>query len=145
MKKMILVAAAVLAVVGGGVAVAQGDAIAQRQAGFKRMGEHMTAMKAVADARGSGAQFAGTIDEMINYFQSVPSRFPAGTETGGNTKALPTIWSDRAGFSVAANEAVTRLQALRTAATTGDGAAFQTAWQAVGPACGACHRAFRAR
>ncbi len=145
MKKMILVAAAVLAVVGGGVAVAQSDVIAQRQASFKRMGEHMTAMKAVADARGAGAQFAGNIDEMLHVFQSVPSRFPAGSATGGNTKALPTIWSDAAGFASAANDTVTKLQALRTAATTGDGAAFQAAWQAVGPTCGACHRTYRAR
>ncbi len=144
MKKILLAGLAVLALGGVSMAFAQGDVITQRRAGLKRMGEHMTAMKAVADVRGPGAQFSGTLDEMIAFYQGLPARFPAGSGTG-DTKALPTIWSDNAGFVAAANDAVAKLQALRVAATTGDGAAFQTAWQAVGPTCGACHRTYRAR
>ena len=144
MKKLMLAVLGALALGGATMAFAQGDAIAQRRAGMKRMGEQMTAMKAVADARGPGAQFAGALDEMIAFSQSVATRFPAGSETG-DTKALPAIWSDNAGFVAAGNDTVAKLQALRVAATTGDGAAFQAAWQAVGPACGACHRTYRAR
>ena len=144
MKKMLLVGLAALTLGGATLAMAQGDVIAQRRAGLKRMGEHMTAMKTVADARGPGAQFSGTIDEMINFYQGLPARFPAGSGTG-DTKALPTIWSDNAGFVAAAGATVEKLQALRAAAVGGDGAAFQAAWQAVGPTCGACHRTYRAR
>ncbi len=145
MKKIWLAGFAVLAMGAASVAWAQGDVIAARRAGFKRIGEQMTAMKAVADARGPGTPFVGGIEEMIAFFQGVPGRFPPGSETGGETKALPTIWSDPVGFSGAAAETVSKLQALRVAAAGGDGAAFQAAWQAVGPTCGACHRTYRAR
>ena len=144
LKKFLLAGLGVLALGGVSVAFAQDDVIAQRRAGLKRMGEHMTAMKTVADARGPGAHFSGTIDEMINFYQGLPARFPAGSGTG-DTKALPTIWSDNAGLVTAANDTVAKLQALRVASTTGDGAAFQSAWQAVGPTCGTCHRTYRAR
>lgn len=127
-----------------GMAVAQGDVIAERRAGLKRMGEAMTAMKVVADARAPGTQFAAQIDDMIGFYQRLPTLFPAGSGAG-DTKALPTVWSENAGFRTAAAEVVTRLQALRTAAASGDGGAFQDAWRAVGPACGACHRTYRAR
>ncbi len=127
------------------MALAQGDVIAARRAGLKRMGEHMTAMKAASDARAPGTQFVGTLEEMITFYQGLPARFPAGTESGGETKALPTIWSDPVGFSGASAETVAKLQALRTAAASGDGAAFEAAWKAVGPTCGACHRTYRAR
>ena len=145
MKKIWLAGFAVLAMGAATAAWAQGDIIAARRAGLKRMGEHMTAMKAVADARGPGTQFNATIEEMINFYQGLPARFPVGTESGGETKALPTIWSDPVGFNGAAAATVEKLQALRTAAAGGDGAAFQAAWQAVGPTCGACHRTYRAR
>jgi cytochrome c556 len=144
MKKILLAGFAVLAMGGATMALAQGDIIAARRAGLKRMGEHMTAMKAVADAHAPGIQFVGTIEEMIAFYQGLPARFPVGTESG-DTKALPTIWSDPVGFNGAAAEAVTKLQALRVAAAGGDGAAFEAAWKAVGPACGACHRTYRAR
>ena len=144
MKKIWLAGFAVLAMGAATAAWAQGDVIAARRAGLKRMGEHMTAMKAVADARGPGTQCNATIEEMSNFFQGLPARFPAGSGTG-DTKALPTIWSDSVGFSGAAADTVAKLQALRTAAVGGDGAAFQAAWQAVGPTCGACHRTYRAR
>jgi cytochrome c556 len=145
MKKIWLAGFAVLAMGVSTMAFAQGDIIAARRAGLKRMGDHMTAMKAVADVRAPGPQFVGTIEEMIAFFQGLQGRFPPGTETGGETKALPTIWSDPVGFNGAAAEAVSKLQALRVAAAGGDGAAFEAAWKAVGPTCGACHRTYRAR
>ncbi len=145
MKKIWLAGFAVLAMGAATAALAQGNVIAERRAGLKRMGEHLTAMKVVADARGPGTQFVGTIEEMIAFYQGLPGRFPPGTESGGETKALPTIWSDPVGFSGASADTVSKLTALRVAAAGGDGAAFQTAWQAVGPTCGACHRTYRAR
>ena len=144
MKKIWLAGFAVLAMGAATAALAQGDIIAARRAGLKRMNDHMTAMKPVADARGSGAQFNATIEEMIAFYQGLPARFPAGTESG-DTKAQPAVWSDPVGFSGAAAAAVEKLQALRTAAAGGDGAAFQAAFQAVGPTCGGCHRTYRAR
>ena len=144
MKKIWLAGFAVLAMGAATMALAQGDVIAARRAGLKRMGDFMTAMKPVADAHAPGTQFVGTIEEMIAFYQGLPARFPVGSGTG-DTKALPTIWSDPVGFNAAAAGVVEKLQALRVAAAGGDGAAFEAAWKAVGPACGTCHRTYRAR
>jgi cytochrome c556 len=130
------------------VAQAQGSAaevIAQRREGLKRMGQTMEAMKPVSDARGDARAFAPRIDEMIVFFRGLPARFPAGSGTG-DTKALPAIWTDWAGFETANTRLLGQLEVLKTAAASGDGAAFATAYQATGPQfCGGCHRPFRAR
>jgi cytochrome c556 len=144
MKKLLLWGGIALALGGATVAAAQTDVIGQRRAGLKRMGDTMTAMRPVADARAPGTQFVAQIDDMISFYRGMPALFPAGSGTG-DTKALPTIWSDNAGFLAANADTVAKLQALRVAAAGGDGGAFQDAWRAVGPTCGNCHRPYRAR
>jgi cytochrome c556 len=135
----------VMAMVASGAAYAQGNVIADRRAGLKRMGENMEAMKPISDSRGDPRPAVARIDEMIVFFQGLPARFPAGSGTG-DTKALPAIWQDFPRFEAANTALLGQLATLRTAAASGDGAAFQTAYQATGPQfCGGCHRPFRAR
>ena len=126
------------------VASAPGDVIAERRAGLKRMGQHMEAMKPVAEARGDVRALTPRIDDMIAWYRGLPALFPEGSGTG-DTKALPAIWSDRAGFEAADQKLLGQLDVLKAAATSGDPAAFATAFQATGPACGGCHRPYRAR
>ncbi len=122
-----------------------GDVIADRRAGLKRMGQHMEAMKPIADAGGDPRAMAARVDEMIVFFRGLPERFPAGSGTG-DTKALPAIWTDWAGFQTANTRALGQLEVLKTAAAAGDAAGFATAFKATGPQfCGGCHRPFRAR
>jgi cytochrome c556 len=126
-----------------GTAMAQGaDVIAQRRAGLKRMGEHMQAMKAVADSRGDPRPAAQRVDDMISWFRSMPSHFPNGSDQG-DTRALPAIWSDNTGFVQANTNALNSLRHLREAAASGDQARFAQAYQDTGPTCGTCHRSFR--
>jgi cytochrome c556 len=142
-----LAAGLLVALAGGAMApavYAQADVIAQRRAGLKRMGESMEALKRLSDARAPATAELARIDDMITWFRGLPPLFPAGSGAG-DTKALPAIWSDFAGFQTAAGNMVTQLTALRAAAASGDGAAFNTAFAATGPVCGACHRPFRAR
>ena len=144
MKMRIWIAALGMAALAG-TAFAQGDAIAERRAGLKRMGTHMEAFKPVADAKGDVAALAPRVDDMIAWFRTMPTRFPEGSDTG-DTKALPAIWSDRAGFEAANTRALGLLETLRATAMAGDAAAFAAAYQAVGPqGCGGCHRPYRAR
>lgn len=69
--------------------------------------------------------------------------FPEGTETGHDTEALPTIWSDRAGFDAA-------LQAWSDAvdaAIAADPQSLDELGAAAGPVfkkCKACHEEYRA-
>lgn len=140
---------AVLAVAGGMVAngaLAQGgDVIAQRRAGLKRMGEHMEAMKPVAEARGDVRALAPRFDDMIAWYRQMPTLFPPGSDQG-DTKALPAVWSQREGFDAANTRLLGQLDVLKAAATAGDAAAFSSAYSVTGSQfCGGCHRNYRAR
>jgi len=137
-----IVGAASLVAVAG-TAVAQGDAIAERRAGLKRMGEHMQAMKAVVDSRGDVRPLAATVDDMAGWFGSMPGRFPPGSDRG-ETRALPAVWTERANFETVNNNMLNQLQALRTAAASGDTGAFAAAYGQTGQTCGTCHRPYRA-
>ena len=84
------------------------DPIAVRQAGLA-----LAKRRFRLHPRGRGGQrrrqAAGSSAKAIAKWTAViPTLFPKGTETGGNTKALPEIWSDPAGFqkiAAAATEA----------------------------------------
>ena len=78
------------ATLAGTAAFAQGDVIAERRAGLKRMGEHMQAMKALVDNRGDVRPLAATVDDMIAWYRTMPGRFPPGSDRG-DTRALPAI------------------------------------------------------
>ena len=132
------------AALAGTAAFAQGgDVTAERRAGFKRMGEHMQAMKAVVDNKGDVRPLTATIDDMVAWYRSVPGRFPPGSDRG-DTRALPAIWAEKANFDTVANNMVNQLQVLRTAAASGDAGAFATAYGQTGQTCGTCHRHYRA-
>ncbi|CAH0309666.1 cytochrome c [Roseomonas sp. CECT 9278] len=141
MKIWIMAGAAIMAVGMTGAAVAQ-DVIAQRREGLRGMGRQMEAIKAVTDARGDTRPLVERVDAMITFYRGLPAMFPAGSGTG-DTRALPTIWSDRAGFEQANANMVTQLGALRTAAASGDVAATTAAFNQTGATCGACHRPYR--
>jgi cytochrome c556 len=126
-----------------GPALAQGDVITARQDGLKGVARQMESIKAVVDQRGDPRATAAAIGEMIGFFDGFTARFPAGSGTG-NTRALPAIWTDRAGFETANGNMVTQLRALQAAANAGDQAAFGAAFQQTGATCGACHRPYRA-
>lgn len=134
---------AVAIALASGTAFAQGDAVVERRAGLKRMGEHMQAMKAVVDSRGPVHPLAGTVDDMIAWYRTMPRRFPDGSDRG-DTKALPAIWTEREKFETINGNMVDQLQALRTVAASGDSAAFAAAYAQTGQTCGTCHRPYRA-
>ena len=134
----------VVLVGGGTAAVAQGgDVIAQRREGMKRMAQQMQAMKAVVDSRGEVRGQVERIDDMLAWYRDEPKLFPAGSDRG-DTRSLPAVWSDHAGFLQANAATTSALQRLRTAAAGGDQAGFAQAYQETAATCGACHRTYRA-
>ncbi|UPY39065.1 cytochrome c [Sediminicoccus sp. KRV36] len=132
-------------------AVAQtnlGAVVTERREGLKAAGENMTAVAAVARAGGDPRETVQRITAIQAWFATMGTRFPTGTQQGApglDTRALPAIWTDRAGFDAALTALGPRLVALREAAASGNVANFQAAVQATGAACGDCHRPFRAR
>lgn len=121
---------------------AQADVITARRDGLKAVARQMEGIKAVVDQRSDPRASSPTIAEMISFFEGFPARFPAGSGSG-DTRALPAIWTDRAGFEAANTNMLTQLRNLQAAANAGDSAAFGAAFQQTGATCGACHRPYR--
>jgi cytochrome c556 len=149
MRKTLVVAVigalAAGSMVGGAtIAMAQADVIKERQENRKQMAAAMRAIKAIVDAKGptSGAvEHAAKLKTLELAFVKM---FPPGSDKG-ETKALPTVWSDRAGFDAASKAADAAYDKLATAAGSGDQAALAAAFADTGKACGACHDKFRAK
>jgi cytochrome c556 len=69
--------------------------------------------------------------------------FPAGSEIGYDTRAMPAIWSDRAGFD-AALQAWAEAVNVAIAANPQDLKSLETAAGPVFQKCKACHEDYRA-
>lgn len=141
MRKAGFVAAFVAATLGG--ALAQ-DAIAQRQANFKRMNDIMQAANPVARAQGDPRPLLDGIRFVEEWSRGIPDAFPPGSDRG-ETKAQPAVWSDRATFDARAADFRAQAGKLLAAAESGDGTAFAREYAATGQTCSACHRGFRRR
>lgn len=149
MSKPLLIGLGLLALLGTAAAQTNPAQIVQeRRDGLRAVGAHMEAMAAIARAGSDPRPAAERVAAIQAFFVNFPDRFPAGTQRGApglDTRALPEIWTDRANFERVAAALGPRLEALNTAAQSGDARAFGAALQATGGACGDCHRPFRAR
>jgi cytochrome c556 len=143
MSALILVlAAGVLTAAAAGRRDDADQLIAARQAGFKLQGAAFGGMKAVIDAKGDVKTQAFAASAVAGWARALPGLFPAGSD-GGMTKALPTIWSDRAGFEKAAATLATEAGKLADLAKAGDQPGFAAQWVVVRGACSACHDTYR--
>jgi len=138
-----MLAAAVALAVGSAAVVAQ-DAIAERKAAMKSVGGAMGTL--VRFARGQAEYDAAAALAAFTTMNEVAGRygdlFPEGTETGGDTKASPAIWSDRAGFDAeVAKFQVNTASAIDAAPADVD--AFRAVFGPVGQSCGSCHEKFQ--
>ncbi len=150
----VLLCAACLTIGAAGFAMAQGaggisappDAfIAARQAGMDLQFALMGDMKRAVDAKADVKPFKNAADAILAWSRAIPGLFPAGSDRGHDTKALPGIWSDRAGFVKAAATLGEAAATLGKAASAGDQPGFAAAYQATGQACNDCHRTYRSR
>ncbi|OFW99510.1 MAG: hypothetical protein A3D94_12940 [Alphaproteobacteria bacterium RIFCSPHIGHO2_12_FULL_66_14] len=133
------------AMVGGAtMALAQGDVIAQRKENRKQTAAAMRAIKGIIDAKGATSGAVEQAAKLKTLELAFVKLFPAGSDKG-ETKALPTVWSDRAGFDAASKAADAAYDKLAVAAGSGDMAALTAAFGATGKACGACHEKFRVK
>jgi cytochrome c556 len=150
MRKKVVIAAIVGAMAAGAMvgsatlAFAQADVIKERQANRKQAGAAMRKIKGVIESKGDAkvvVQQAAKLKELEAAFDKM---FPPGSDKG-DTKALPTVWSDMAGFHAASKAADAAYDKLAVAGGSADMAAIKTAFENTGKACGACHQKFRAK
>src|ERR1700743_1280869 len=104
MRKNALVAAVIGALAAGAlvggttIALAQADIIKQRQENRKATGPLMREIKAAVDSKGDAKKIVENAAKLKGLEEAFDKMFPAGSDKG-DTKALPTVWSDPAGFA----------------------------------------------
>lgn len=144
MHKVALGALAMLAV--AAAAHADGlDPIVMRKVGMDLTGGDYAFVKSVATAKGDLKQIEYPAQALETWGKLIPSLFPPGSDKGHDTKALPEVWSDRAGFEKSAAEFTDASTKLVAAVKARDADAVIAETKAVGEACGACHRHYRAK
>jgi cytochrome c556 len=132
------------AVVGGAtIALAQTDVVKERQENRKQAGAAMRAIKGIIDAKGPTAGAVEQAAKLKTLEVAFVKMFPAGSDK--DTKALPVVWTDSAGFQAASKNAEAAFDKLATAAGSGNQEALAAAFADAGKACGACHDKYRAK
>jgi len=119
------------------------DAIKYRQSAYSLMGTHFGRLGAMANGKVPfDAKVAAENAALVATLAKLPAAaFPAGSDTGLNTRAKPEIWKDTATFTAAYEKMVVEAGKLPGAA--GDPASLKTAFGAVLQTCNACHDDFR--
>ncbi len=129
-----------------GVARAEGpDIITVRQTAFDLNAGTFALVKQIVTEKGDVKLLENPGKALARWASVIPTMFPKGTETGGNTKALPEIWSDSAGFTKDAEAFGSASTKLAADAKAGDAEAVAADYKLVGESCGACHKAYRAK
>ncbi|MCJ2179010.1 c-type cytochrome [Novosphingobium album (ex Hu et al. 2023)] len=120
--------------------------ISTRQANFKKMGGAMKALKEQLSGTPDKAKVLDAAKTIAATARVQTKLFPAGTgpSSGVKTDALPVIWTDRTTFDGDMNKLITEADKLVAAANSGNAAAMQAQFKAVGGSCGGCHKQFRA-
>lgn len=126
------------------LAAASPAIIAERQAGFRLLRDSLEAIQRVVQARGPNAEALPHARAIAEQAAKIKEQFPPGSDTGGNSRALPAVWTDRAGFDRVADQFMARSSGLLAAAQGTDQRALAQAFEATAAACGACHRPYRA-
>ena len=133
MKKQTLMVAVIGALVAGAmvggttIALAQADVIKQRQDNRKETAATMRSIKGVIDAKGDVKAVVASAAKLKQLELAFDKLFPAGSDKG-DTKALPVIWTDMAGFQKANANANAAYDKLAAAAGSGDLAALTAAF-----------------
>jgi cytochrome c556 len=124
------------------LALGQADPIKARQAMMKANGGAIGALvKMVKGEAPFDAAVVKTSLETIHNSTGYADLFPAGSDQG-DTKALPTIWSDNTGFRAALAKLIAADEAaLANPPKDVDG--IKATLGSIGPACKGCHDTYR--
>jgi cytochrome c556 len=102
------------------------EVVAARQAAFNLTAATFGGLRGAVESGGEVKPLAFGARGLNRWANALPGMFPAGTQLP-ESRALPAVWSDRAGFE----------------AQAGDKTAFGNAYKEVGGTCGSCHATYR--
>lgn len=127
-------------------ALAQEPPQVVRQNLMKEIGRSVGAMGAIA--KGEKPYDAAVVQQSLTTIstniQAFPDQFPAGSEEGYETEALPAVWEKPEEFRAEAAALRTEAEAL-LASVPGDQAAVGAAMRRLGATCSDCHETFRVK
>ena len=136
---------AVLLTLGASVALAQNTAaIKARQDLMKANGAALKEPGAMAkgEAPFDLAKVKASLKTLQDNSAKLKGLWPEDSKTGGDTRALPAIWTDMKGY-LAWFDGMAK-DAKAAEASIKDEASFKTEWPKVVGYCGGCHKDFRA-
>jgi len=141
-RNLVAVAATVVIALTTTAAMAQ-DSIKERQTLFKEWGKDTKPLGEMlkGNEKFDLAAVQTALDAYAKNVKVLPELFPAGTETGGDTEALPAIWKDKTKFTDLFSKLGTDAAAARAAIT--DEASFKSNFPSVLRNCKGCHDDFR--
>lgn len=125
------------------------EAIKARKDAMKSISKDLKTIRAyVKDGKGSTQDVEEKAAAIAAIAKKIPSLFPKGSGRGDfsdkETRALPKIWSDWAGFEKAAMALETEAGKLAGVAEGGDKKMITDQTGKLGKAgCGGCHKVFR--
>ncbi len=145
LTKIALVTAAV-AVASSAFAQPKPEAfVKHRQSALSLMGWYFGSLGPVAKGeRPFNKEEAIKATALVATLAKLPyDSFVAGTENVGNTRALPSVWSDNAKFKELASKIGVETDKLAAVAAAGDVDGFKKQFGVVGGTCKACHDDFQ--
>ena len=145
MKQTLLLAAALVALPIAAVAqtgLTPEQIVAARQSAYGLSAANFAQLKAQADAGVDVHTLAFPARQLARWARTLPTMFPAGTNLP-TSHALPTVWSDRAGFEAKAADYAAAATKLAELAKASDKPGFTAQFAVVGATCKACHDSYR--
>lgn len=120
------------------------NSIKYRQNVMKAMSAHVSAFFAVnMGSISNPGHLKPHASALADLGAMTKDLFPAGSDAGAPTDALPLIWQEQAQFAKAVAAMEESSAALKKAVDAGDKAATGQAAKALGDACKGCHDRFR--
>lgn len=123
-----------------------GDVIKYRKNVMEANGGHTGAAGLILENK---AEFKNDLAEHARAIEAgtrnIPALFPAGTETGGETRAREEVWTKREQFENRAKENHEKAAAFAKAVASKDEGKARTAFKELDDSCNACHKDFRKR
>jgi len=131
--------------VGVTVVAAQSDPIAARKQHMKDIGAATKTGGGMAkgDVPYDQTKAQGVFSAYVKAGTELTTLFPETSKTGGDTAALPAIWSNQADFKAKSDKFVADSKAAQTSVKDLD--TFKASFSNVTKNCGGCHETYRAK
>lgn len=144
-KAMVSIGSVVVLTAGMALSVSadEEEAIKYRQAVMKAQGAHISGAVAIIKGKVPYKDDLVTHVKALNETAMTVSNAFKEKTTGGDTRAKPEIWEDPADFQQKIKDLQTATAAFLAAAESGGVEAAGAKLDAVGDACGACHKKYR--